>query len=382
MTPTPTIADVDRIAALADPVVRNLQITQCYHELSMAMAALTGPLANWCTFATWASKQAGQSIRKEDLARTFEDLLVRSRSATNAMDALAEADSETRGLHAPDVDAIREALRQALSPTAAFERVSDAIARGNKKVFEEIGREFARFLALCQNGPPDQVSVEGFCDELRPGDPPDGQSYLRQAFRHYSQAFVETDAKRKCELMLLANVEIGFHEQTRLQPEIVEALDAPIPDLAQLREELLQALTAQRGASRAIWQRPDLSQSRANLAKKARRLARQTITEHMMTLRLPNDRLLDLGQDLQGNFPPELQQIDNPDLQALLQQIDPTPNSLEDTGTDDWGNLTDRIHFIADMFRTYEEDGGLLGPPFTVEQVMKLKADQRPAGRL
>jgi hypothetical protein len=102
----------------------------------------------------------------------------------------------------------------------------------------------------------------------------------------------------------------------------------------------------------------------------------------MMTLRLPNDRLLDLGQDLQGNFPPELQQIDNPDLQALLQQIDPTPDSLQDTGTDDWGNLADRLHFIADMFRAYEEDGGLLGPPFTVEQVMKLKAGQRPAGRL
>ncbi len=106
--------------------------------------------------------------------------------------------------------------------------------------------------------------------------------------------------------MLLANVEIGFHEQTRLQPEIVEALDAPIPDLAQLREDLLQALTAQRGVSRALWQRPDLSQSRAKLAKKARRLARQTITEHMMTLRLPDDRLLYLGQDLRGSFPPDL----------------------------------------------------------------------------
>jgi hypothetical protein len=339
-------------------------------------------LANWCTFATWASKQAGQSIRKEDLARTFEDLLVRSRSATTALDALAEADSETRGLHAPDVAAIREALRQAVSPTAAFERVSDAIARGNSKVFEEIGREFARFLALCQNGAPDDASVEEFCHGLRPGDPPDGQRFLQQAFRRYVQALTETDAKRKCELMLLANVEIGFHEQTRLQPEIVEALDAPLPDLAQLRHDLLQALTAQRGVSRALWQRPDPGQTRARLAKKARQLARQTITEHMMTLHLPDDRLLYLGQDLRGTFPPDLQEIDNPDLQALLRQIDPTPNSLQDTGTDDWGNLADRLHFIADMFRAYEEDGGLLGPPFTLEQVMKLKAGQRPAGRL
>ena len=49
--PIPTLADVDRIAALSDPVIRNLQITQCYHDLAAVMAIrLRG--ANWCTFAT------------------------------------------------------------------------------------------------------------------------------------------------------------------------------------------------------------------------------------------------------------------------------------------------------------------------------------------
>lgn len=57
---SPSVADVERIRAVGDPVLRNLQITQCYHELSAAMAGRTGPGANWCTFATWASKQAGQ----------------------------------------------------------------------------------------------------------------------------------------------------------------------------------------------------------------------------------------------------------------------------------------------------------------------------------
>lgn len=62
----PTLADVERIVALADPAVRNLQITQCYCELSRALAARTGGgPANWCRVATWASKQAGQTIRKE-----------------------------------------------------------------------------------------------------------------------------------------------------------------------------------------------------------------------------------------------------------------------------------------------------------------------------
>jgi len=64
----PASAEVDRIATLGDPVLRNLQITQCYHELASALAKRTGPHANWCTFATWASKQAGQTIRMCRLA--------------------------------------------------------------------------------------------------------------------------------------------------------------------------------------------------------------------------------------------------------------------------------------------------------------------------
>ncbi len=48
---------------LQDAVVRNLQITQCYHELSAVLAGRIAGEANWCAFATWASRQAGQTIR-------------------------------------------------------------------------------------------------------------------------------------------------------------------------------------------------------------------------------------------------------------------------------------------------------------------------------
>jgi len=58
----PTLADVDVIGACPHPALRNLRITQAYHELSAAMAQRIGSGANWCTFATWASKQAGQSM--------------------------------------------------------------------------------------------------------------------------------------------------------------------------------------------------------------------------------------------------------------------------------------------------------------------------------
>jgi hypothetical protein len=71
----PTTAVVDAISIIANPVIRNLKITQCYCELSSAFAARTVMCANWCTFAIWASKQAGQTIREEDLQRTIENIL-------------------------------------------------------------------------------------------------------------------------------------------------------------------------------------------------------------------------------------------------------------------------------------------------------------------
>src|SRR6476469_5638940 len=65
MTPTPE--EIIRIAGMPVDTLRNLQITTCYHDLSIAMASRSGRTANWCTFATWASRQAGQTIRGEDL---------------------------------------------------------------------------------------------------------------------------------------------------------------------------------------------------------------------------------------------------------------------------------------------------------------------------
>ena len=52
----PSIQDIDAIIALhAQPIMRNLKITQCYHDLSHAIAGRIGAEnVNWCTFATWA----------------------------------------------------------------------------------------------------------------------------------------------------------------------------------------------------------------------------------------------------------------------------------------------------------------------------------------
>ena len=90
MTETP--ADVQRIAAIENPVIRNLEITECYSRLAAAFAARSGEGANWCTYATWASRQAGETIRGEDLLDDLERRLWRGPlAAAPDRDALAAA---------------------------------------------------------------------------------------------------------------------------------------------------------------------------------------------------------------------------------------------------------------------------------------------------
>ena len=111
------------------------------------------------------------------------------------------------------------------------------MSRGNRKVFEEIGYEFARFIDTCIK---DEVytedSINNYCKQLRDGDPPDGQDYLKRAFNRYYNSFFEKDKKKQQEMQLFANVEIGFHEQTRLQAEIAEALNAALVDAERLKK--------------------------------------------------------------------------------------------------------------------------------------------------
>ncbi len=53
-------------------MIRNLEITECYAQLAAAMATRAPACSNWCTYATWASRQAGATIRGEDLLTTLE----------------------------------------------------------------------------------------------------------------------------------------------------------------------------------------------------------------------------------------------------------------------------------------------------------------------
>ena len=382
------MVEVERIAALADPVVRNLQITQCYCELSRALAARTGGgPANWCTFATWASKQAGQTIREEDLARAFERLFAQSPRATGTRSTAVMAMTDLGADGGPG--GVRDAVWRALLPTSAFDRASDAVARGNLRVFAEIGPEFARLLALpTPGGTIDPAAFGAFHDNLRPGDPPHGQGYLRQAFTAYAAAIGASDPKRRAELMLLANIAVGLHEQTRLQPQITEAMNAAFEEPVKLRRELIRHQLSQ-GIGSAVRLVLELIPGRATTVKtvlddldaQVKLIAREAITELLMTLALPGE-VLRLARDVPGAFPADLMTIEDPDLRALLTLIDPTQDSTRGSGAENWSDLSERLHYIADLFRVYQERPTLLGDPFTPEQVAVIKSGGRPAGRL
>ena len=109
---------------------------------------------------------------------------------------------------------------------------------------------------------------------------------------------------------------------------------------------------------------------------------RRVITAHLMTLTLPPDNCLHLGQDLVADYPEDLKQLTNPELLALLAQVEPTTNNPRGEGATDWSELKQRLHFIADLFRCYHETKDLFNEAFTSQQVAVLKAGGLPEGPL
>ena len=376
----PTVDEVRRIVAIANPVVRNLEITHCYGRLSTAMEQRTGRCANWCTFATWASRQAGRTIRGEDLIETLGTRLGRRPRFLHPLASLGRM-LLRRGLFDPQ-SRLGRLTAQLHTPFDVFERTSDAVARGNRKVFEEIGCEFARYLhEVLPDAGADSPQVRAFLDGLRPGEPPDGQRYLRQAFTRYARAAATTDDAARAQLLLLANLEIGMHEQTRLQPEIRASLDAPYEVKQDLDRRLLLVLAP-------WWRRPVprvLARPAGALGVRAQRgladMLREIITRSLMVMSLPG-RVLYLGAHVDEPVPAALAQLTDAELTELLGRFEPKLPALHDVGARDWSDFDQRMHYIAHLFRAFHLHEELLAPPFTREQVAAFSAGTVPGGAL
>ncbi len=379
-TTVPTPGDVDAIAGGADPILRNLRITGCYHQLALGARARVGAGANWCTFATWASRQAGRSIRGEDVRDTLRERLGISPPVRELAEGLLTA---VRGLPPiRTVSGLLDAVADALDADGAVERAAAAVAAGNLKVFAEIGAAFARFLEAASSPSPD--ALPAFLDGLRPGDPPEGQAMLREAFAAYVEATSRESDTDRAQLQYLANLLIGMHEQTRLQPEIAAAMNAAFDGEA-VRDRIVRALLP--GAWRSIryrvaalfGRRPPLDDVVDALVAEAQRELRHLLTAQAMTLHFPAGVTVRLGREVGGRDSVSLAALSEPRLVALVARIDPDPLSLAGGGALDWSVLEQRMHLIADLFRRYHDWAPLFDPPYTAVQLAALGEGRLPA---
>jgi hypothetical protein len=379
----PSVDDVRQIAAIANPVIRNLEITQCYSRLAAGFAARSGEGANWCTYATWASRQAGRTVRGEDLLEHLGRKLRDGRWMLHPI-AMLWRRLLRRGLFQRETR-IGRLTAELHTPFDAFECASEAVARGNLRVFEEIGLEFARYLHECPaEAATESPSFQRFLDRLRPGDPPEGQIYLRKAFARYERRRLEHDPKVRAELAVLANLEIGFHEQTRLQPEIREALDAASSTHEDLGRRALEALFPSAPRWWSVVRRPATAVFgvvAAGAQRSASRLAREVITESFMVLSLPG-RMLALGTHLTDAYPEALDQPADPELTELLARFEPVAPAPDDCGARDWSDLQQRMHYIVHMFCAFHLSEQLSRPPFSPEQVASFSRGIVPGGEL
>lgn len=341
MTPVSSIAlenydqplstdEAHQIAITAGHVACNRAITRGYHRLKLEMANLIGAEnLSWCAFACWSSNSVGAFIRRDVVPASMRALL-------------NDRDSESFA-------------------NRVLGQVSAILADANRMVWIDVGPLFARFIETFEAATHhDAVAFERFAANLCPGGVTDirensGENRLMAAFQSYHAAMFTTDAKRKAELILKANAQIGYHEQARLQPFIKRALETPI---SLLMDAGLRRL-AHRLGLRRWWTEVD-----AWLRRQWVGLA----TRCFMYLELP-DASLSLGKDLPGAsgsqmFPEVLLDIEDPELRRLLDEIDLTPNTVVGSAARNWADFAERMNFIIDLFRTRQQDTRLYRAPF------------------
>jgi hypothetical protein len=373
--------DVDEIVSISDAVLRNLLITQGYHDLKIGMARLLGnENISWVGFATWASRTAGRFIRREYVPSIVQGYM-------------EKMDLFHRGVHAAHRTLMRLQRLRPLSRSLLVEAVerttgviADNVATGNRMVFHDIAPHFAGMIeAFLGATTYDQGDIDRFVERFAAGPIEEGgEDLLKDAFRAYYKAIFERDRKKKAELMLLGNNLVGYHEQSRLQDPIVNSLNAPIADLiVHTAQDRVRALTPGR------MHRPLDALVDRTLRPLYNWMQREwavVATRWLMRLELP-DLTLHLGEDIPHRcehfmFPRDLLVIENPELRVLLYQLDYTPNTTDGSAARNWGDLGDRMNYIVDFFRTRQQDSSLFRQPFTDEQIRLIREGQIPQGSL
>jgi hypothetical protein len=317
---------------------------------------------NWCSFATWASKTAGRFIRldgvDEQIHAAVQDTLGSVGSTNTVRNSLR---------HLPGgVDFVAERVAEAAKELAA--ETSAAVAAGNLTVFAELAPLFsAMVIVMDEANTGNRVMADHVIASLQPGPTSQGgQDLLRRAGSDYFEARTLTDPRRKAELMLRANAQVGAHEQIRLQPYIHKAMTTSLADrvTARIHEKLRGAATESAGRRLSALLDARLRPYRTALEQGWL----QIVTSYLMTLELP-DGILRLGRDLPSApgkpvFPADLTDLRDAELLRILRIYRAGGVNAHGSGATEWSNLSDRMRYILELFRSRQQDQSLFDPPF------------------
>ena len=381
--PAISVDGAKTIAAMTDPKIRNLKITQAYHDLKIALTRLFGEKnVTWCAYATWASKTAGDFIRGEEVPKLVDDYLA---AATHVGEELAKINAALHHVH--EGAAIAPSfLNRTINAVVAD--VTKQVGQGNLIVFAELAPLYAAFLQAFKSpvGPQDPAAIDAFvAANLTPGPVEQGgQDLLITAFRTYYEALFEADPAKKAQQMFFANALVGYHEQIRLQGPIVGSLSAPLVDvfLDNAKEVAKKTVPALLHPALEV----AIDKLLRPLGERIEREWQEVSTRWLMRLTIP-DVVLDLGKDVpwlneQMMFPEELELASFGPLVDILAKLDRTPNTVLGSAAKDWGELDDRMNFVVDFFRSRQQDRTLYEQPFTDEQVDLIRQGQIPPGKL
>ncbi len=346
--------DIQNILDEPNLALRNTRVPACYFDLAGDFSQLLGSKnVNWLYFACWASNTAGMSIRNQILPGRLQALLQKTPSYRAAMKRLQNHLTGLADNSASRINPLEQCLAR------AFIEVSDHVSEGNRLVFEELAPLYADFIqTFAHERHYSQDRLDQFTAKLKRGKTEQGgQDHLIQAFTAYYQAMF-SQGKTKAEHIFHGNLLVGLNEQIRLQGPIEGALNTPLDLVFEDKHGPSPFLSS--GA------REGLTHFHREIRISLGALWRRAATEMLMTLHLPG-LTLHLGEDVRTvglMFPQELRDIRNPQLRETLLQWDRTQDTTYGSGAEDWSSLADRMNYIADLFRSRQQDYAMYTAPY------------------
>lgn len=367
---------------MQDAILRNLWITQGYHDLGVRLSAHLSGEGTWLSYGVWASKTVGVNMRQDELPS-----LVR--------EAYEDADELRRALDRAN----RKSLLRRLGIVRFLERetlvglfvntlgdVARYLGEGNLKVFAELAPIYGNIIEQLDAGRYLQgEDLQNFIEAQNIDGTPENIRVFQTGIRNYFLAARSTDARERAQRVCYANLLAGLHEQRRLQGAIEKSLDAPVLDgLANIRHLWVFRLLLRVPLIGWLLRKADADYF--DLQDRVEQWFQEFITRFVLTINTP-DGTYHLGAPLPAPpnapmYPADLDPITLPDLQALYDRWNQSGPGGENTGSYNWDSLADRMNFILALFRSRQQVPALQLEPFSEEQRRQLVQGKIPTGKL